>query len=159
MYCTLICTEIRIFTLLTTAPCSRINAYFATLIWFILTCGKKNIRHIYTLFYHVFVILLSATLWYGYTLANVVWLVLVRTGPSCPCAHFNLTFVTPFSWLDCLQTPSLSFPWVLFGLAALILLIGAAGIGLGILGHTYAHISQQDRLYVLYMYKWAHQDK
>jgi hypothetical protein len=47
----------------------------------------------------------------------------------------GLIFVTPFCWLQCLQTSLLPFPLVLFGEAVLIQALGAAGFGLGFLGH------------------------
>ncbi len=57
---------------------------------------------------------------------------LAGTGPLSPHAHNRLVFFTLFCWLESLQTPSLSFPWVLFGLAVLIQALGAAGLGWGI---------------------------
>jgi hypothetical protein len=74
---------------------------------------------------------------------HVLWRVACAgaTGPSCPHALSRLIFVASFCWLDCLQMLSLSFPWVLFGLAALIQALGAACFGLEFLGYPHAHVS------------------
>ncbi len=104
-------------------------------------------RRIYcTLYYKVFVILLLAhcIVKYGHTWAPGVWLVLGRTSPFCPHAHSRLILITPFCCLDCLQTPSLSFPQVLFGLAVQIQVLGDAGFSLG---HTHTR-SLWNRLYM-----------
>jgi hypothetical protein len=54
-----------------------------------------------------------------------------------PCSQ-QTDFVTAFCWLECLQTPSLPFPWVLFGLAAIIQVLGqlASACDFGPLVHT-----------------------
>ncbi len=72
---------------------------------------QKKLSGKYTLGYKVFVIFLFAycVVKCDHIWATSVWLVLVQTGPSCPHAHNILFFVTPFCWLDCLQTPSQSF--------------------------------------------------
>ncbi len=126
--------------LFATAPCSRVNKYFTTVIQFMFNCrGEQMIKHIYKLRGLCRFLSACCAVKCGHAWATGVWLVLVWTGPSCPRAHSRLIIVIPFCWLGCLQKPSLSFQRVLFGLDALIQVLGAAGIGFGFLA-THMHI-------------------
>ncbi len=108
---------------------------FATVIWFIFNLWEsKTWLDTYTLYYNI--------LWFSFCIvcfSNVVRLELLACG-GCWWELVNSVLMLTANWL-ChslllrrSQMPSLSFPWVLVGLAATIQALGAAGFGLGFLG-------------------------
>jgi hypothetical protein len=113
-----------------TAHRSRINTFFAMVIWFSfnLQNKKKMIRHMYIIL-QGFVILLSAycIVKYDHTWPTGVWLVLLRTDPFCPQAHSR----------------HLCHSFLLVRLFT-----RAAGFGLGFLSYSKKHISLGNRLYL-----------
>ncbi len=118
-------------------PCSRLNTSFPWWYGLFLTYGReKIIRHIYKL--------CSKVLWLFFLLTallNMVILELVACG-WCWCKLVHPVPMLTLYWschslllVDCLKTPSLCFPPVLFGLAVLIWVLGLVFLATDV--HTY----------------------